>query len=49
MLSDPYNVKVDLANRPKVLKNAGSMLTFAARRGGKYMFLRAKSVPCAGG
>jgi len=40
---------VDLANRPKVLKNAGSMLTFAAPRGGKYMFLRAKSVPCAGG
>ena len=49
LLADPYNVKVDLANRPRILANAGSMLNFVARRGGKYMFLRAASVPCAGG
>jgi alpha-L-fucosidase 2 len=49
MLMDPYNVKVDLANKPKVLKNAGPLLTFVARRGGKYIFLRGASVLCAGG
>ena len=47
MLMDPYNVKVDLAKKPKVLNNAGSMVAFEARRGGRYVFTRAASVPCA--
>ena len=47
MLADPYNVKVDLSKKPKVLKNAGSMVAFEARRGGRYIFTRAASVPCA--
>ena len=47
MLVDPYNVKLDLAKKPKVLNNAGSMVTFEARRGGRYIFTRAASVPCA--
>jgi alpha-L-fucosidase 2 len=48
MLADPYNVKPDLSKKPKVLTNAGSMLTFEARRGGRYIFTRSASVPCAG-
>ena len=48
MLMDPYNVKVDLSKKPKVLNNAGSMVAFEARRGGRYVFTRAASVPCAG-
>ncbi len=47
MLADPYNVKVDLSAKPKVLENAGSMVSFVARRGGKYVFLRGEAVPCA--
>jgi alpha-L-fucosidase 2 len=48
MLADPYNVKPDLSKKPKVLKNSGSMMTFEARRGGRYIFTRSASAPCAG-
>jgi hypothetical protein len=48
MLADPYNVKVELSKKPKVLKYEGPILTFEARRGGRYTFTRAASVPCTG-
>ena len=46
LLNEPYEVRFDKGNKPRALGTAGQTFSFDARKGGRYTFSRAASIPC---
>ena len=46
LFESAYEVRFDKGNKPRALGTAGQTFSFDARKGGRYTFSRAASIPC---